>query len=117
MSPVASASRVSSRTRSISARARRPVGFQHLRVAREYGHAGSDDGLREVDRSDVLGLQAVNRRGELAVQSVDEVAVRHDGDVWRTRPAGQNDRVSIVSQPVDAVAPSPLPVDSVSACL
>ncbi len=73
-------------------RERPALGVDHRGVAGEDRHAGADRGLREVDRGDVARLELVERRRQLGVQGLEELAAGGLGGIDGPRPADQHDR-------------------------
>ena len=85
---------------------RRAVGFEHGGVLGEDGHAGADDGLRQVHRRDG-GVDAapghfVERLGQHGVQFAEELAARDGGRVGVALAADEDDAggkgVGVLSQ-------------------
>ena len=67
------------------------VALQYALVAAEHADAGADGGLRQIDRGDIGRLQLDQRRAQLAVQGVDELAAGAFPGVRRALAADEDD--------------------------
>ena len=74
------------------------IGFQHAAVTRINRHAGSDAGLRQIDRQDLARAHFGNGGGQFGAQGIEEAPARCGGGVDRVgdgRPARLTMRVRL----------------------